>query len=112
MNKVDIVKPVSSIEAEPDLEDTVPPPLMTPIVNKNEDSSDEEEEPEAVDADVSDESGTENEKQVRFAGPDAKIMRAIKNLSGVSYNPVPDKIIQSGSTRSTRLLDAKLGRAR
>ena len=58
MNEVDITKPVTKIRVESDPDDTVPP-LIAPVVSDDKDSSGNEEEPEAVDADVSDKSGTE-----------------------------------------------------
>ena len=79
MDKVEAVDLLAGIDADQDLEDPAPPPLMTPIVSDDEDSSDEEEEPKAVDEDTSNENNTGKEKQVSFAGPDAKVMRAMKN---------------------------------
>ena len=35
----------------------------------------------------------------------------MKILSGVSYNPEAERIVQSGTTRRTRSADARLGRA-
>ena len=89
MNKGHITKPASKIGAESDPDNTVPP-LIAPIVSDDKDS---EEEPEAVDTNISGENNAENKSQVRFAGLDAKIMRAMKKLSGTSYNPEPDKMI-------------------
>ena len=36
----------------------------------------------------------------------------MKRLSGVSYNPEAERIVQSGTTRRTRSADARLGRAK
>ena len=103
MNKVEAVNLLGDIDDDQDPEDPAPPPLMTPI------ASDEEEEPEAVDENIPNENDTGKEKQVSFAGPDAKVMRAMKNLNGVSYSPVAEQIVRSGRIRLTRSSKAGMG---
>ena len=110
--KVGNIKPVSDTESDSD-NDTVPP-LIAPTISDDEDSSDdesEEEQVEDVDTDASGENQVQNNKKVCFKDSNAKAVRAMKILSGVSYNPEAERIVQSGTTRRTRSADARLGRA-
>ena len=79
-------------EDDHDHEDNGPPPL------KRRDSS-------------SSDSEDEEDQATKTARSKNKMMRAMKKISGTSYNPLPGRVLQAGTYRPTRS-SRKLGRNR
>ena len=78
--------------------------------DENEDKDNDEPPPLLTRSDSSDEEDDEDQA-TKIARSKSKVERAMKKLSGTSYNPVPGRVLQAGTYRPTRS-SSRLGRNR
>ena len=78
--------------------------------DENEDKDNDEPPPLLTRSDSSDEEDDEDQA-TKIARSKSKVERAMKKLSGTSYNPMPGRVLQAGTYRPTRS-SSRLGRNR